>query len=198
MKRYAFTILFVFVLVTTLKCQFVEKFGCKSNFSLNTERSVNNFVTNENDSLRKIFYSIGIGLSEIAHIGAGYQLDKQFALSLKYATTWLSYGGVGLVAIPGSGAGWGITASYFNDFWIFNKVSIEYLYYTTLPPRHDPSDHMMKKNYGNYYQIDIGKEYIFKSKNLRFYWLIGIGVSVPQKEKSLILPTIGIGFTKNN
>ncbi|MFA6978520.1 MAG: hypothetical protein WC209_04265 [Ignavibacteriaceae bacterium] len=196
MKKYTFAILFVFVLATTLKCQYVEKFEHKTNFSLNKEGSINNFFANENDSLRKIFYSIGIGLSEFAHIDAGYQIDQQYALSFKYAYTWLSYGAN--FVTPGVGSGWGVTLSCFNDFWIFNKISLEYLYYTTLPLRYDPSDNIMKKNYGNYYQIDIGKEYIFKSKNLQFYWLIGIGVSVPQKEKTLVLPTIGIGFTKNN
>lgn len=195
-KKYVFAILIVIVLATTLKCQYVEKLEHKTNISLNTERSIDNFYANENDSLRKIFYSIGIGLSEFAHIDAGYQIDQQYALSFKYAYTWLSYGAN--FVTPGVGSGWGITAIYLNDFWIFNKVSIEYLYYTTLPFRYDPTDNMMKKNYGNYYQFDIGKEYIFKSKNLQFYWLIGLGVSCPQKQGTLVLPTIGIGFTKNN
>lgn len=198
MKKHAFTILFVIILATTLKCQYVEKYGHETNFNLNKERSINSFFANENDSIRKKYFFGGLGVSEFLYIGAGYQIDSQYALSIKYAITWLSYGGAGFVAIPGSGAGWGITASYFNDFWIFNKVSIEYLYYTTLPPHYDPSNNMMKKNYGNYYQIDIGKEYVFKSKKLRFYWLIGLGVSCPQKQGTLVLPTIGIGFAKNN
>ncbi|MCK9211623.1 MAG: hypothetical protein M0P61_12365 [Ignavibacteriaceae bacterium] len=196
MKKYTFAILFVIVLATTLKCQYVEKYEHKTNFNLNNERSINNFFANENDSLRKIYYSIGMGLSEFAQIGVGYQIDRKYDLTLKYGITWTSYGAG--FHVPGSGAGWGITASYFNDFWIFNKVSIEYLYYTTLPLHYDPSDNMLKKNYGNYYQIDIGKEYIFKSKNLQFYWLIGVGISCPQKQGTLVLPTIGIGFTKNN
>lgn len=147
--------------------------------------------------MRKLYFSFGAGISEVVHLGAGYQIDSQYALSIKYAITWVSYG-AGFHVPGGSGAGWGITVSYFTNFWLFNNITLEYLYYNNLPLRYDPYDNQLKKNYGNYYQFNIGKEYILKSKKLQFYWLIGVGVSCPQKQGTLVLPTIGIGFTKNN
>jgi len=169
------------------------------NYVMRIDTNVNKIILNNNDSnsIRKLYFSFGAGISEVAHLGAGYQIDSQYALLIKYAITWVSYG-AGFHFSGGSGAGWGITVSYFTDFWLFNNITLEYLYYNNLPLRYDPYDNQLKKNYGNYYQINFGKEYILKSKNLQFYWLIGVGISCPKKQGALVLPTIGIGFTKNN
>ena len=154
----------------------------------------NKFYINSTDSLRRYYYTIGVGLFELFQAGIGYQIDSKYAISIKYAWTFLAYGGG--FYVPGGGAGWGMAVNYFKNFGVFNNVRFEGLYYTDLPLLY--YNQTFNKNHGFYFQIDLAQENILKSeKFIEFYWYVGVGGNILRREKSFIFPTIGIGFLKN-
>lgn len=144
--------------------------------------------------IRDGFIFVGVGLFEIFQFGIGYQVDKKYSIALKYASTWLSYGGSYIN--PGIGTGIGISTSCYKNIWLFNKISIDYIYYIKLPIIIYNSEKSIKPN-GGYLEITFGQEEIEDNEKFQFYWACGIGVSYPHRSKILVLPTIKIGTQLN-
>jgi len=165
------------------------------NYVLGIDTNASKIISDDKNSLRRYYYSIGIGLFEYFQAGVGYQIDSQYSFSVKYACTWLAYGGG--FGGPGNGSGGGIAVNYFKNLGIFNKISFESIYYTDIPVLY--YNNQFNKNHGLYIQISLAQENILKSKKfVQFYWYIGLGASCLQRAKSFIFPTIGVGFLKNN
>lgn len=152
-------------------------------------------IPTDRDSIRRYYYSVGIGLFEFFQVGVGYQINSQYSFSVKYANTWLAYGG-GFVAVPGNGGGWGIAVNYFKSIGVFNNIRFESIYYTDLPPLY--YNDTFNKNHGFYFQINLAQENILKSeKFIELYWYVGVGGNILRRGKSFVFPTIGIGLMKN-
>ncbi len=151
-------------------------------------------ATFEIDNLRKLYIYSGLGLLEFFQFGIGYQINKDFSISMKYAATWLSYGGSYIN--PGIGSGFGIAISYYKNLWLFNKISSDYIYYTSLPIIiYDAKNYIRPK--GSYYEITIGNEKIESKTGLQIFWFVGIGISYPHRSEILILPSIKIGVSQS-
>ncbi len=152
---------------------------------------------NQNDSTRNVFVYTGIGLFEWFSLGIGYQINPEFAVSIKHANIWVSGHG-GNYLFPPYASGIGLEIKYFRDLWIFNNVSFSYLYYLYVPNIYDLSYGIRPK--GNYYEINFGNEKIKKGVEgkLQVFWSVGLGKSFSKNyDKILILPSIKIGINYN-
>ncbi len=168
---------------------------CQSEISF--QQSSSKTMSSDGSGMRKVFIYTGIGIFEWINVGLGFQLDRHVSVSLKHSNVFVSGSG-GSRVFPPYSSGLSCELKYYKDIWIFNHISLNYIYFLSVPSVYDARYGFSPKGSG--YEINLGSERIMKDVKgkLQIYWSIGLGISKHKYyPEMLIMPSIKIGVYQN-
>lgn len=174
--------------------EIIKKDSLNQNFDEDTAKLNQNinFEYSIYSNTRNGYFFITIGLLDIFGFGFGYQINKNYAVGIKWSDYWLSdMGDEGLFPFPDNGGGFGVRISRTMNYQIINNLNFEVLLFYTV-------SHRSYKQFikGAAFDINIGDE--SKMKNgFNFIWSVGFVVSCAKGVPTLYMPNLKIGFNIN-
>jgi hypothetical protein len=135
-------------------------------------------------SIRDVYFYSTIGIAELIGIGFGLQLNKDYALGIKFGGSWIS-GGFGY------GGGLGLRLGRTLPHKIFNNINLELTPFVGSSVQ-NTNKYLIK---GAAIEFNIGNE--DKLSRINFIWSLGAILSIAKGTSPLFMPSLKIGFNIN-